>query len=232
MADPTGAPTSAAKEPSTKLGNFYRAHRPEVLAAGGVVVAAVAYWRSKHPSSSSSSSSTSTTIDPATGYPTGSAADEAALAAQSSAASGGLVATAPTSDLSGYQDGGGGTGYSGSGGYGSQIESTLTSIQSELAGDTSIVSPPTSVTSTPPSTGDPTDGNSPEPIGGVGAITATDPTGAITGAATPQPPTAQQTATLSKLNTELTKDEAGSTAGDKASVTTLKKQIAAVQARS
>lgn len=137
------ASATAAKEPSTKLGDFYRAHRPEVLGAGGVLVAGLAYWRSKHASSSSSSS---TSIDPATGYPTGSAEDEAALASQSG----------------GYSDGGGSTGYSGGGfsgdgGNGSDIASQLSAINSTLTRDTTLLqgltSAPGNSTPTSPTVG-------------------------------------------------------------------------------
>jgi hypothetical protein len=53
-----------------------------------------------------------------------------------------------------------------------------------------------------------------------------------TGVAAQQAPSAAQAATLANLQGELKKDSAGSTAGDKASVATLNKQIAAVKARS
>lgn len=220
MSTPPISPTSAKAEPKTQLGQFYRAHRPEVLGGIGFVVAAFAYYKSKHPSSSSTASSSTaatTSIDPSTGYPAGSAADEAALAQQ---AAGTAISSVPTSgdgSTSGYADGGG-TGYSGGGGGISTIETDLAGIQSSISAlsltqttppGTTSVTPP-SVTTTPPS-----------PV-----VTPTPPP------TTPAAPTATQTANLKNLNRELTKDEAGSTAGDKASVTTLKKQIAAVTARS
>ncbi len=118
---------SAKKEPGTKFGQFYRAHRPEVLAGGGIIVAALAYWKSKHPSSGSTSASSS--IDPATGYPAGSAADQAALAQQS-----GAGVTTPYSST-----GDGSTGYSLQG-----LQASETADQTLLQG------------LTPSSTGNPT----------------------------------------------------------------------------
>jgi len=66
---------NASSEPKTSLGNFYRAHRTEVLAGGGIAVALFAYWRSKSSSNSAAaqsasttpSSSTPTSIDPNAG---------------------------------------------------------------------------------------------------------------------------------------------------------------------
>lgn len=65
----------APSEPKTGLGDFYRAHRTEVLAGGGILVAIVAYWKSKSSSSSATtaaaaaSSANGLPIDPATGSP-------------------------------------------------------------------------------------------------------------------------------------------------------------------
>ena len=135
MVAPASTKPSAAKEPATKLGQFYRAHRPEVLAGGGVVVALLAWWKTKHPSSSSSASST---IDPATGDPTGSAADQAALAAQQAAASG----STPYSVTPGGGDGStgySGGGYSGDGGSGSDVLTALQGIDTTLTADQTLL---------------------------------------------------------------------------------------------
>ena len=70
-AAPVGDPKS---EPKTSLGNFYRAHRTEVLAGGGILVAAIAYWKSKSSNAASSaqtSSSTSPTLAPSSTLPSG-----------------------------------------------------------------------------------------------------------------------------------------------------------------
>jgi hypothetical protein len=131
---PAASSASAAKEPSTKFGQFYRAHRPEVLAGGGAVVAAIAYWKSKH--GSSSTSSTSSQIDPATGQVAGSAADEAALAQQSGAGvtSSGILPSGGDGST-GYS----GSGYGGDGGGGSDIATELGTIETTLTGDQTLL---------------------------------------------------------------------------------------------
>ena len=209
-----GNPPPVKDEPKTALGNFYRAHRTEVLGGAGLVVAVGLYWRSKHPSSSSSTASTSSSdIDAATGYPAGSAEDIAALQAQAAAASGaGVVSPSSPGDGSstGYGDGGG-TGYSGSGGL-SSIDAELASIETTLTNNGTLDQPP------PPA--------APGPAPGSGSSPAVGVAGGKTG------PTVSNAQNLANLDATLARDEKGTSAGDKASVTTLKKQIAAVKARS
>jgi hypothetical protein len=193
-----------AKEPSTKLGDFYRAHRPEVLGGIGVVVAGLAYWRSKHASASSSSAST---IDPATGYPSGSAEDEAALAA----ANGAGVTAAPvggySSDGSEGSTGYSGSGYSGDGGNGSSIASALSGIQSSLTEDQTLLqglgsspvsSLPTNPTPTSPTVGRTNAQNE--------ALTAKNL--AADEAALKKSPTAKNKAAVKNLTTRLNKEKA------------------------
>jgi hypothetical protein len=208
-------PPAAPAEPKTGLGDFYRAHRAECLGAGGVLVAVIAYVRSKK-SGTSSSSTSSSAIDPSTGYPAGSAEDTAAL--QAAATDSTIAATAPATTSTTTGDGSS-TGYSGDGGgggYGSEILTAIDGLQTTLTGMTLTDTAPPSTTSTPPSTTSPPPGITFTPLA----------------PATPQPPTAAQTQNLTNLEAELKKDSAGSTAGDKASVVTLNKQIAAVKARS
>jgi hypothetical protein len=136
MVAPASTKPSAAKEPSTKLGQFYRAHRPEVLAGAGVLVGLAAWWKTKHPSSASSS--TSSTIDPATGDPAGSAADQAALAEQQAAASGSTpysVTPGGGDGSTGYSSGG----YGGDNGSGSDVLAALQGIQTTLTGDQTLL---------------------------------------------------------------------------------------------
>lgn len=215
MPTPGSAP-NVKTEPKTGLGNFYRAHRTEVLSAAGLLVAGGLYYRSKHPSSSSAASTSSSDIDAATGYPAGSAEDIAALQAQAAAASGAAVVS-PSSpgdgSSTGYGDGGG-TGYSSSGGL-SSIDSELTAIETTLTNNGTLDQPP------PPAPPGPAGGTTPPPSPAVVGVA-----GGKTGA------TVSNAQNLANLNATLTRDEAGTTAGDKASVTTLKKQIAAVKARS
>ena len=145
--EPAGVPQAKA-EPKTQLGDFYRAHRTEILGGAGLLVAVGLYWRSKHPSSSTASSATgadsTASIDPATGYPTGSAADIAALQAQG-ASGAAVVPSAPGDGSSqGYGDGGG-TGYSGSGGGQSTLDSELATLNTSittLGGEISQIPPP------------------------------------------------------------------------------------------
>ncbi len=72
----------------SNFSNWYATHKQEaLLGAGGIVVTIALYARSKKASSAASTSAgaTSSSIDPATGLPYGSAADNAALAAQQGA---------------------------------------------------------------------------------------------------------------------------------------------------
>lgn len=213
-----GSPAPVKTEPKTAIGNFYRSHRTEVLSGAGLVVAGYAYYRKKHPSSSSSSSSTdsSSAIDSATGYPAGSAEDIAALQAQAAASSGAAVVPSSQGDGSstGYGDGGGGTGYSGSGGYGSDIDSELQSIETTLQANGTLDQAP------PPSAPGPqtqTPSQSPAVVGVAGGKTGA---------------TVSNAQNLANLDATLARDEKGTSAGDVKSTATLKKQIAAVKARS
>lgn len=131
MKRPIGGAGASKSESKTKIGNFYRAHRAEVLAGAGIVVAGVAYWRSKHPSSSSTASTATNAdaIDPATGVP---------YATELSEAQSGITSSAPGVDGSSYGDGGS-TGYTSGGGSPGPILSQLDTIQTELAGDQAIL---------------------------------------------------------------------------------------------
>lgn len=165
------------------------------------------------------STSSSTPIDPQTGYPEGSAEDEAALAAinaGSTTSSGGDSGIDPSTGQT----------------YDSEIQgesidpSTGLSYSSELSTDSGLLSTlGTEVTSyqnqiTTLINDQATDYN------------ANNPPPAPTNTNTPKSPTASQSATLTNLQSELNKDSQGTTKGDKASVVTLQKQIAAVKARS
>lgn len=104
MKKTTPEPKAPATEPKTSIGNFYRAHRTEVLAGGGIAVALFAYWKSK-----SSNSST--------------AAATAATAASSN--------SLPVDPNAGGISGGAGSTYSGggsNGGYGASNNALLTQL--------------------------------------------------------------------------------------------------------
>ena len=142
--EPAGVPPVKA-EPKTQLGEFFRAHRTEVLAGAGILVAGYAYYRSKHPSSAAASNAAAATsptgatgaIDPNTGVPY--STELADAEAQGIATS--APATVGGGGTTGYGDGGG-TGYSGGGGYGADIYSELQSIQTTLANQGTLTQVP------------------------------------------------------------------------------------------
>lgn len=215
--EPAGVPAPKT-EPKTQLGNFYRAHRTEVLAGAGLVAGGLWYWKSKHSSSSSSASTTgsSSDIDSATGYPAGSAADIAALQAQAQTASGAAVVPSSPGDggSQGYGDGGG-TGYSGGGGGQSTLDSELATL------NTSITTLGGEIQDMPP--------GAPGPVGPGTEIPASPVVGSATGKTGATVSNAQNQA---NIEAKLAVDEKGTTKGDKASVATLKRQLSAVKARS
>jgi hypothetical protein len=200
------------------------------VAIGAITILLVVYQIKKGQASSSSSTTASAPIDPQTGYPAGSAQDQAALAqiaaSQSAASSAGQYGTGG----GGGSWSGGSDGSSSSSGidpstgqsYSSEIAANNTALSSLGQDYTTLEQQWSSFTSNP--------GQS----GGVGEETPGNPTGAI-GPATPAAPTptATQSANLVKLEAELNRDEQGTpTAGKTASITTLNKQITAVKNRS
>jgi len=153
--EPRNVPPVKA-EPKTALGEFFRAHRTEVLAGAGILVAGYAYYRSKHPSASSAAAqnaSAATTaagatgaIDPNTGVPY--ATELANAEAQ------GVAVTSPASQGSGSTTGygdGGGTGYSNGSGYGADIYSELQGIQTTLANQGQLTQVPNAAPGPSPS---------------------------------------------------------------------------------
>ena len=186
----------------------------------GVVTILLVIVQIERSKSSSTAAATSSPIDPTTGDPAGSAADQAALAqlGQEQAAGGGSYGGGGS-----YSDGSSPTGYDTSTVSGTD-PSTGLSYSAEIASNASGISTLQDTITTDFST-----------------ITSE-----ITGLSTTQPqtpvtpptlqrstgPTAAQTATLAKLNQELGKDQAGTSANDKKATATLKKQIAAVTKRS
>lgn len=191
------------------------------VAIGAVTILLIVFQIKKGSSSSSSSTTASAPIDPQTGYPTGSAEDQAALA-QISASQSGATAADGGGGSGGYYDSGGGgdsgtdpaTGVSYSSEF-STLGAEVTSYQNQIAAWESQAASTFYSSSNPPP--------SPAP-----APTTTSTTSTTTG------PTAADRAKLASLNAELTKDTTGANKGStgaKANIPVLKKQIAAVQAR-
>lgn len=190
-------------------------------AVGIVTILLVIYQIKKSEAATSTASATaSAPIDPQTGYPEGSAEDQAALAAiQSSGGAGSMYSsggggwTGDTSstDTSGLDPSTGAT-YSSElstlGTNYTSLETALSALQGDFTSYQGQTAIPTPTVPTPNGTPGPT---------------APAPTTS---------PSAVQSANLANLEAELKKDSAGTTAGDKASVKTLNKQIAAVKARS
>ena len=161
--------------------------------------------KNKSASSSSGAAGTTSTIDPQTGYPSGSAADQAALSQLSGSSGGGYYGsggyyTSPSSSstdpFQGVDPSSGATYASELNTLGSDysgLNAQLTTLEQQAATWSS-----TGNTTTPGSSG----------------------------------PTAAQKANLSHLEAELSKDRKINTPSAKAAVTRLNKQITAVKARS
>ena len=204
MSDPAAAGGAGDKEPATSIGQkFAQFYRAHRTEVIGGAGVLVAGFAYYRSKHPSSATAATTATDTST---TASGIDPATGVPYSTELAEAQQASS-TEDGSIYPSGGdGSTGYSGSGygGDGGEGSSILTALQ----GIQTSLNDGISVTSDPPP--------------------STTQTQTQTGGS----PTATQAANLSKLNAELAKDEKGSTAGDKASVTKLNTQIAAVKARS
>jgi hypothetical protein len=193
-----------------------------VIGVVTILLVVVQIERSKASTAAAASPASSTPIDPQTGFPEGSAQDQAALSQiGSSAGAGGLgsggggyysVPTSSATQTDPFQGTDPSTGLS----YASEISSNTTGIstlQQEWSSEFSTLSTEIagiSTTQTQPGT---------SPAG-------PRPTGPTAVAAT-----AAQVSTLAKLNQELGKDQAAKNP-NKTAIATLKKQITAVTKRS
>jgi hypothetical protein len=199
-------------------------------AIGAITILLVVYQIKKGQASSAASTTSSAAIDPQTGYPVGSAQDQAALAT--------LNGTSAAQGYGSYSGGGGGGGGYYSGGSstdsgtdpatGQSYSSELSSIGSEyttLGNEYNSLQTEFSTWSSSPPAGT----QPPAPTPPTGTPTGTVVKGVAGGKTGP---TVSSSQNLANLNATLKRDEQGNTAGDKASVVTLNKQIAAVKARS
>lgn len=124
--------TTPQSEPKTGLGNFYRAHRTEVLAGGGIIVALFAYWRSRSSSSSAAAANAAAAVG---AYPGTSSVPT------DPSASGGY-----SGGYSGGSGGAGGSPSGASGGYGASNNALL----EQLIGMQPAYLPPVQVVQKPP----------------------------------------------------------------------------------
>lgn len=186
-----------------------------------ILLVIVQIERSKSASAATTTATTSSTpIDPQTGYPSGSAADQAALAQMASAADQGSYG-------SGYY------GSDGTGGSSSSLDtgtdpSTGASYSSEIAANSGALSTLGTDFQTLENQFSSLQGEVVPPATSTETTTPLAPTVAPSSSVGLTP--AQQTK-LSSLNAQLAKDEASKTKGAKANVPVLKKQITAVESR-